>query len=73
MSDKIYWAGSNPTHCQINGTPLGDVMYDAMVPSFGQWGNIGEDAFKTHGCSLGTGRGQKYERQPDGRWLKVEG
>jgi hypothetical protein len=48
-------------------------MYDAMVPSFGQWGNIGEDAFKTHGCSLGTGRGQKYERQPDGRWLKVEG
>jgi hypothetical protein len=72
MSDRIYWIGSNPTHCQVNGTPLGDVMYDANVPGIG-WGNIGHDAFVSYGCSLGLGRGQKYERQPDGRWLKVAG
>jgi hypothetical protein len=31
-------------------------------------------SWRLHGFGkLGTGYGQKYEKQADGRWLKVEG
>lgn len=69
---EVFWCGSNVTHCQVTGEKLEDVMYDAMVMS-GRWANIGQTAFDKYGCQLGTGLGQKYERQEDGRWLLVAG
>lgn len=71
MADK-YWM-----------SPLGDtddfgdkytnVMYDAKTKQ-GPWANMTEASWKQHGYpKLGTGYGQKYEKQADGRWLKVEG
>ncbi len=72
MANKVYWIGSKVEECQLDRTPLTDVMYDANCGRRG-WGNIGPAAFERLGCSLGIGLGQKYERQEDGRWLLVEG
>ncbi len=71
MAKQIFWCGPIDK-CQLTGDELGDTMYDARLPS-GQWGNIGQRAFEENGCRLGTGLGQKYKRQEDGRWLLVEG
>jgi hypothetical protein len=48
-------------------------MYDAAIGPFGPWGNICKNCFLENGCSTGTGRGQEYKLQDDGRWLKVKG
>lgn len=61
-----------PDVCDIDGKPFDTRMYDCKTKS-GPWGNICHTCYLKHGVGLGTGRGQKYERQPDGRWLKVAG
>ena len=55
------------------GSPYRDVMYDAAT-TMGPWANMTQESFERYGRGrLGLGLGQKYQRQPDGRWLKVEG
>lgn len=52
------------------------VMFDATLPvAPGRkiWGNYCYFCFHKHGGQLGTGLGQRYEQQPDGKWLKVAG
>jgi hypothetical protein len=64
-------------------SPLGDtddfgdkydkVMYDGKT-KMGPWANMTETSYKQFGIGrLGLGYGQKYEKQADGRWMKVEG
>lgn len=72
MPKPVYWNGSLPDVCQISKRPFNGVMYDAHIPGAG-WANINHDAFVRLGCSLGVGRGQKYELQDDGRWLCTAG
>ena len=71
MSKEVYWCGQLANACQITQTPFDGVMYDAKT-RFG-WANICQTTFDAMGCKLGTGLGQKYVQQVDGRWLKVEG
>ena len=54
--------------------PYKGVMYDAKT-KFGPWANMTEESYMEHRYfdKLGLGKGQKYVKQPDGRWLKVEG
>lgn len=66
----VYWMG-NVEKCQICQANFKDVMYDSNTRL--GWGNICQECFEDYGTGLGTGRGQKYERQADGRWLKMEG
>lgn len=40
---------------------------------FGPWAIMTPEMHQAHGLGLGPGLGQRYARQPDGRWLKVEG
>ena len=55
--------------------------FDAIVAEFidgksayGPWGFMTPSSWRRHGVGrLGTGFGQRYERQADGSWLKVEG
>ncbi|RPH74004.1 hypothetical protein EHM76_04350 [bacterium] len=55
------------------GVQYKNVMIDGKTTR-GPWANMTEESWKTYGIGLlGTGCGQKYEKQPDGRWLKVEG
>lgn len=72
METKVYWTGPLPEACQLGGGPFNGVMYDANLPGIG-WGNWCYETFRAAGGKLGTGFGQKYRLQDDGRWLKVEG
>ena len=52
---------------------IGGVMYDAKT-KHGPWANMTEASWNVHGVGkLGPSLGQKYERQADGRLLKVAG
>jgi hypothetical protein len=65
-----------PTECDLCGTDLDLDMYDARarVPGLGRiWANLCEDCFARNDGHLGTRRGQHYQRQPNGQWLKIEG
>lgn len=47
------------------------VYYDASIPTHGgQWGYVCDECFKSHGCSLGMGKGQKFSTKTG---KKVEG
>jgi hypothetical protein len=40
----------------------------------GPWATMSPASWKKNGVGkLGTGYGQKYEKQKDGKWLKIEG
>jgi hypothetical protein len=40
----------------------------------GPWANMTPASWKRYGIGrLGMGYGQRYKKQPNGRWLKVEG
>lgn len=70
---QVYWQGSTP-RCDIgNGHKLNGTFFDARIPAYRQWGLLCPACAERFGIKLGTGLGQKYERQPDGRWLKTEG
>lgn len=66
----VYWL-SPLTRCDMCGSQFHGTMYDARVQ--GCWGNVCHSCFTLDGGRLGTGLGQKYELQGDGRWLKVAG
>lgn len=69
---KVYWRGSDPVKCEADGTMLKERFYDA-ADRFGRWGMLCDACFLKVGVGLGVGKGQKFERQTDGRWLKTEG
>lgn len=74
-----YWAGALSEDCQICGNPFGSTMIDGATAR--GWANMCKSCHDMYGKGLGTGRGQKYERErytdPNGatsnRWRKVEG
>lgn len=69
---KVYWITPLGSADDF-GIPFDKVMYDAKT-RMGPWANMAPSSFRTYGLGrLGTGFGQKYEKQADGRWLKVEG
>jgi hypothetical protein len=69
---KIYWTGTLPDLDDF-GVPYKNIMIDGKTKN-GQWANMTEQSFRNYGYGqLGTGWGQMYEKQPDGRWLKIKG
>ena len=72
-TDKIrYWEGSMPSKCDICRRGIKQVFIDGKLRS-GPWGILCPKCHSKCGVGLGLGKGQQYERQIDGRWLKVEG
>jgi hypothetical protein len=60
-----------PACCDICKAPIRDSFTDAFNPSYRTWANhcpICAEAFDTQ---LGTGKGQRYDLQSDGRFHKV--
>jgi hypothetical protein len=72
MAAAKYWQGATPKHCDICKSPIDNVFIDGAIIT-GAWANMDEKCYNVFGRGLGTGLGQKYEKQVDGRWLKVEG
>jgi hypothetical protein len=69
---KRYWTGEVPTHCQVTGMTITDCFVDGKT-KLGPWAFMHPAAVPLHGVGFGSLYGQKYRKQPDGRWLKVEG
>ena len=67
-----YWTGS-PPHKDDFGVPIKKEFIDGVTRQ-GPWAFMTLSSWKVHGTGrLGTGYGQRYKKQTDGRWLKVEG
>ncbi len=66
-----YWIGEVPPEDDF-GHPITDCFVDGKTNK-GPWALMAYP--HTHsalGIGLGTGRGQLYEKQEDGRWLKIQ-
>ena len=69
-----YWLGPVPQVCDVCSEAIKDRFFDAAT-TFGPWANMCLSCF-TLGPGygkLGTGLGQEYVKQSDGRWLKIGG
>ncbi len=67
------WSGSEPKCDAGNGHNLNGEFYDAAIPAYRQWAILCPACAKRHGVKLGLGFGQRYQKQSNGAWLKVEG
>lgn len=65
------WIGE-VLNCDLCHGSFGNVMYDCKT-RYGAWGNLCHYCWMAEGKPLGLGRGQKYKKQSDGSWLKVDG
>lgn len=68
----VYWVGQPDTKCDTCPRSFTNEFVDGRTIG-GSWANMCPSCFPRLGIGLGLGRGQRYRRQPDGRWLKVEG
>jgi hypothetical protein len=68
----LYWHGPAPNACDCCGIGIHSVFVDGATDR-GQWGNLHPTCHERIGRGLGAGRGQRYEKQVDGRWLRMEG
>ena len=66
-----YWTGDPPLKDDFN-IPITNEFVDGMTRR-GPWAFMTPSSFRKNGVGLGPGRGQRYEKQADGKWLKVEG
>jgi hypothetical protein len=65
--------GDLPSKCEMTGKPLTDRFVDGKIRPGGPWGILHPDTFAGYGFTPAPGVGQLYEKQPDGRWLKIGG
>lgn len=65
----VYWVGAPVDVCDMCAQPFRNTFVDG-VPRDG--GSQARFDLRCHRI-YGLGRGRMYRRQPDGRWLKVEG
>ena len=71
MSNIKKWLGPAPTHCDVCCTQINNVFIDGRTV-YGPWANMCCERHSKFGVGLGTGKGQKYERD-NGSWVKVAG
>jgi hypothetical protein len=70
--EKRYWMGTVKSRDDF-GLTIDRIMIDGKT-KHGPWAIMTPSSWRQHGVGkLGTGYGQKYEKQDDGRFLKVEG
>ncbi len=70
MAKQVEWMGE--TKCDVCHHECGKELYDAKT-KFGGWATLCQSCYIAMGVGIGTGLGQKYEKQPDGKYVKVKG
>jgi hypothetical protein len=71
-SSPKYWMGTISAKDDF-GMPISTIMIDGKTTSW-PWARMNPQSWALHGVGkLGTGYGQKYQKQSDGKWLKIEG
>lgn len=72
VENKVYWRSPVGERDDFNALIEGTIIDGKTV--MGPWALMSPASWRAYGVGrLGTGLGQKYEKQPDGKWLKVEG
>jgi len=61
-----------PENCDLCGKPKPEPFVDGKTKD-GPWAYMCLNCHKDSGIGFGTGHGQKYEKQADGSFKKVEG
>lgn len=67
MATAVKWQGTPVKHldCQLCSQMISSesvtVFYDVHVPAYDTWCITCHPCFKSYGCKLGTGLGQKYD------------
>lgn len=69
---KAVYYQNPPSNCDACQRPFGDLLFDQRTTN-GQWGNLCAECSSRYGMGIGPGVGQQYQRQSDGRYLKVAG
>jgi hypothetical protein len=68
----VYWVGQPDANCDLCGNPIGKLFVDGRT-RMGSWANMCRACHSAYGLGVGTGKGQRFQKQPDGRWLKTGG
>ena len=68
----VYWIGQAPEQCDLCARLLIDTFIDGRT-DMGAWAFMCPSCHASHGYGLGIGKGQKYQKQTDGKWQKVSG
>ena len=66
----VYWTGTPDKDCDLCQTPIGETFIDGRTV-YGPWAAMCPSCHLLKGTGLGAGRGQCFQHQADGRWLKV--
>jgi len=73
MAKPVYWVSPVGGFDDFD-SPIRDEIIDGRTTLGGQWALMTPQSWRKWGVGkLGLGLGQRYERQADGKWLKVEG
>lgn len=71
MEREVEWTSSKK--CDFCGTEIDDILIDGRTKT-GPWATMCSKCFKHYGTGIfGTGFGQKYKKNSEGRFLKIEG
>lgn len=62
-----------PSECQLCSANITTDFVDAKIPRFGRWGNVCLDCASAEDVKYGTGHGQQYQLQSDGKFHRVKG
>jgi len=66
-----FWMG-NVSDKDDFGKPIKDEFIDGKTNQ-GPWGIMSPESFRIYGVGVGQGKGQKYKKQSDGKWKKIQG
>lgn len=70
----IYWAGTEPTICQLCNFPIEGTFVDGIVKKKGSWAVMCIRCHTIYGIGLGTGKGQRYAKEEGSKiYYKSEG
>jgi len=72
MKKQVFLDG-NPPETDDFGIAILSRFVDGRTNLGGAWATMAPMSYMTHGVGLGLGRGQQYDKQADGRWLKTAG
>lgn len=68
---QVFWQGTVPAYDDFT-QKIENEFIDGKT-QMGPWAFMTPTSFRSLGVGLGLGKGQRYVKQSDGQWLKVEG
>lgn len=69
---NVQWLSKVPERCDICDVDIVDIFVDGST-IYGPWANMCQSCHIRIGRGLGTDKGQKFQKQSDGSFVKVEG